>query len=87
MSTTEQFNKKGTSIGAVAGTVYVDLAKTNFPNASLKTFNEEADMLSAIAQDEIDALITIDQVIDLTFKNHPDKVFKSSETPMAVFGE
>ena len=83
----EDFNKPGIKIGAVAGTVYADLAESKFPNAELQKFDEEGDMLTALTAEKIDAVVAINQIVELTLKNNLEKLFMPLPVPIGKFGE
>lgn len=81
------FNKPGIKIGAVAGTVYADLAENNLSDAVIQKFDDEEEMLKALLAEKLDAVIAIHQISELTLKNNPDKLFIPLSGPIGEFGE
>lgn len=85
--TPEAFDKAGVKLGAVAGTVYADLAKSNFPKATLQIFSEEGDMLKELLAGNLQAVIVTSPVPEIAVHLNSDKVFVPFSSPIAEFGE
>lgn len=83
----EDFNKAGVKVGAVTGTVYADLAKDKLPHASLQTFSEEGEMLNALGEGNLQAVIATSPIPEIVAHVHPDKFFLPLSSPIAHFGE
>lgn len=81
------FNKPGVNIGVTAGTLYVEIAKRNFPQASIKEFNEEAAAIEAVEKGELSAAIAASPRPEIDAMRFPDKMFLPLAQPLSTQGE
>ena len=81
------FNKPAIKIGVTAGTLYVQIAKENFPDATIKEFEEEAAAMEAVESGELHAAIAASPRPDIDAMRFPDKVFLPLSQPLTTQGE
>lgn len=81
------FNKPAIKIGVTSGTLYVEIAKANFPEATIKEFGDEAEALEAVQSGELHAAVAATPRPDIDAMRFPDKVFLPLAQPLSTQGE
>lgn len=87
LRTVADFNKPAIKIGVTSGTLYVQIAKENFPEATIKEFDEEAAAMEAVESGELHAAIAASPRPDIDAMRFPDKVFLPLSQPLSTQGE
>jgi polar amino acid transport system substrate-binding protein len=85
--TVADFNKSSIRIGVTSGTLYVEIAKRNFPRATIKEYGEEASAMEAVQAGEMDAVLAASPRPDIDAMRFPDKVFLPLAQPLSTQGE
>lgn len=81
------FNKPSVKIGVTSGTLYVEIAKSNFPQAMIKEFGDEAETMAAVESGELHAAVAASPRPDIDAMRFPDKVFLPLSQPLSTQGE
>jgi polar amino acid transport system substrate-binding protein len=81
------FNKPGIEIGVTAGTLYVEIAKRNFPQASIRELSEEAAAMEAVEKGELNAAVAASPRPEIDAMRFPAKMFLPLAQPLSTQGE
>jgi polar amino acid transport system substrate-binding protein len=81
------FNRPAMKIGVTSGTLYVEIAKRNFPKATIREFSDEAEAMEAVQSGELHAAVAASPRPDIDVMRFPDKVFLPLAQPLSTQGE
>jgi polar amino acid transport system substrate-binding protein len=83
----KDYNDSDVTIGMVAGAIYSDYIRDNFPQAKMQTFEREDLMFQALADGKIEAAMASTPAPELAMKLHQGKIYRPLADPLAKLGE
>lgn len=87
MNQAADFNSANITIGVEGGTVSADIAREQFANATVRTFDNQADLYRALLEGELQALIGSSPRPELEAAGRPNELFIASAEPLSQRGE